>query len=173
MKSLIAVGGVLSLLVWLNVACRSPITPLLPTATPTLSYTRTPAPTPGPLTDAEAVALVREELADRGVALDTSRIAIAGAPRYASIRYSSSYAADSRVFQAQTILVALAVAQVMARVHPPINGGIRLAVMPGGESNVGLKVTLIEGTSLEAWAAGSISDQEFVSQWTGGFVTEE
>ena len=177
MKSFAAVGVALCLLGWLGVACQSPpTTPTdvpLPTATLTPSHTRTPTPTPGPLTDAEAIALVEEEVAARGVALHTLRITIAGEPRWASIRYSSSYPVDGRVFQPQTVLVALAVARVMARVHPPINGGIRLAVMPGGESEVGLRVIIIDGASLEAWASGSISDQEFVGEWTGGSVTRE
>ncbi len=99
---------------------------------------------PGPLTDAEAIALVKEEAATRGVALHTLRITIAGEPRLASIRYTSSYAVDSRVFQPQTVLITLAAARVVARVHPPINGGMHLAVMPAGESNVGLRVTVTE-----------------------------
>jgi len=73
------------------------------------------------------------------------RVTIAGEPRSASIRYSSSYTVDSSVFRAQTVLVALAAAQAMARVQPPINGGMRLAVMPGGESEeVGLRVIIID-----------------------------
>jgi len=130
-------------------------------------------PTPGPLTDAEAIALVKEEVAARGVAPHTLSVTIAGEPRSASIRYSSSYTVDSSVFRAQTVLVALAAAQAMARVQPPINGGMRLAVMPGGESEVGLRVIIIDWSSLEAWANGSISDQEFVSQWTEGTITRE
>lgn len=177
MKSLAAVGVALCLLGWLGVACQfPPTTPTdgpLPTATLTPAHTWTPTPTPGSLTDAEAIALAGEEVAARGVALHTLRITITGEPRWASIRYSSSYAVDGRAFQPQTVLVALAVARVMARVHPPINGGIRLAVVPGGESEVGLRVTIIDGSSLEAWASGSISDQEFVGGWTVGSVTRE
>jgi hypothetical protein len=101
------------------------------------------------------------------------RITIGGEPRSVSIRYSSSYAVDSSVFQSQTVLVALAAARAIARVQPPINGGMRLAVMPGGESEVGLRVIIIDWSSLEAWANGSISDQEFVSQWTVGAITRE
>jgi hypothetical protein len=138
-----------------------------PTATPV----HTPTPTPGPLTDAEAIALVKDEATARGVAPDTLRITIRGEPRSASIRYSSTYDVDGSVFQAQTILVTLAAARAMARVQPPLNGGMRLAVMPVGESEVGLRVIAIDWASLEAWANGSISDQEFVSQWTEGIVT--
>ena len=98
---------------------------------------------------------------------------IRGEPRSASIRYSSSYDVDSSVFQAQTTLVALAAARAMTRVQPPINGGMRRAVIPTGESEVGLRVIIIDWSSLEAWANGSISDQEFVRQWSVGTVTRE
>lgn len=188
-----AASAVLCLLGWLGMACQSrptmPTSTLLPTAISIPAHTRTPTsdplptisptpshtqtPTPGPLTDAEAIALVEEEAAARGVALSTLRITIKGEPRWASIRYSSSYTVDSRAFQPQTVLVALAAARVLVRVQPPIDGGIRLAVIPGGESQVGLRVTVIDGSSLEAWTNGSISDQEFVGQWMVGTVTRE
>ena len=175
MKPLAAIGVVICLLGWLGMACQAPSpTPTSappPTTTPSPAPTRTP--TPGPLTDAEAIALVKEELTARGVALHTVRITIGGESRSASIRYSSSYRVDSSVFQAQTVLVALAVARSIVRVQPPIVGGIRLAVIPGGESEVGLRVIVIDWASLEAWADGSISDQEFVSQWSEGTVTRE
>ncbi len=171
MKPLAVVGIVLCLFGWLGMACQAPSPP--PTSAPTPAPTRTPTPTPGPLTDAEAIALVKEEATARGVAPHTLSVTIAGEPRSASIRYSSSYTVDSSVFRAQTVLVALAAAQAMARVQPPINGGMRLAVMPGGESEVGLRVIIIDWPSLEAWANGSISDQEFVSQWTEGTITRE
>ena len=177
MRHIAAVGVVFCILCWLALGCQAPSPPPTsappPTITPTPVHTRTPTPTPGPLTDAEAIAWVKEEAATRGVAPHTLRVAIRGEPRSASIRYSSSYDVDSSVFQAQTTLVALAAAQAMARVQPPINGGMRLAVMPGGESEVGLRVIIIDWPSLEAWANGSISDQEFVSQWTEGTVTRE
>jgi len=164
MKPLAAIGVTICLLGWLGVACQLP----LPAA-------RTPTPTsaPGPLTDAQAIALVKEEIDARGVALHTVRIAMAEEPRRVSIRYSSSYDVDSRVFQAQTVLVALAAARAMARVDPPISGGMRVAVMPVGESNIGLRVTMVDGPDLEAWANGSISDQEFVRRWSVGIVTRE
>ena len=101
------------------------------------------------------------------------RIIIKGEPRSASIRYSSPYTVDSSVFRVQVTLIALAAARVMVRVQPPIDGGMRLAVMPGEESEVGLRVIIIDGSSLEAWANGFISDQEFVSQWTEGTITRE
>ena len=177
MRHIAAVGVVFCILCWLSMSCQAPLPTATsappPTTTPTTAPTRTPIPGPGPLTDAEAIALIQEEATARGVAPDTLRITIRGEPRSASIRYSSSYDVDGSVFQAQTTLVALAAARAMARVRPPINGGMRLAVMPDGESEVGLKVTIIDWASLEAWANGSISDQEFVSQWTEGTVTRE
>jgi hypothetical protein len=130
-------------------------------------------PTPGPLTDEQAVAFIEEEMTARGVASDTLRIVIAGDPRVASIRYASSYAIDSRVFQAETVLITLVVARAVARIEPPVSGGTRVAVMPAGGSDVGLRVTVIESSSLEAWRKGFISDQEFVSQWSVGAVTKE
>jgi hypothetical protein len=101
------------------------------------------------------------------------RITIKRESRSATIRYYSSYTVDSSVFQAQTILVALATARAMVRVQPPLDGGMRLAVIPAGEGEVGLRVIVIDWASLEAWANGSISDQEFVSQWTEGAITRE
>ena len=177
MRHFAAIGVVLCLLGWLGMACQAPSLTLTdatsPTTTPTPVPTLTTTLTPGSLTDAEAIALVKEEVAARGVAPHTLRITIGGEPRSASIRYSSSYDVNSKVFQAQTVLVALAVARATSRVQPPLNGGIRLAVIPAGEGEVGLKVTIIDWASLEAWASGSISDQEFVGAWTVGTVTTE
>jgi hypothetical protein len=189
MRHFAALGVGLCLLGWLGVACQrllptptstpSPaVTPSAtgtpsPTVSPSPTCTRTPTPTPGVLTDAEAIVLTKEALAARGVAIHTLRITIGGEPRWASVRYTSSYDVDGRAFQAQTVLVNLAVARVMTRVDPPIDGGVRLAVIPGGEGEVGLRVTHIEGQSLRAWANGSLSDQEFVSEWTVGAATRE
>ena len=177
MRPLAAVAAVLCFLGWLGMACQAPSPPptsaLPPTITPTSAPTRTPTPSLGSLTDAEAMALIQEEATARGVAPDTLRVTIRGEPRSASIRYSSPYDVDGSVFQAQTTLVALAAARAMARVQPPINGGIRLAVIPDGEGEVGLRVIIIDWSSLEAWANGSISDQEFVGQWSEGTITRE
>ena len=190
-----AASVVLILLGWLGMACQSlPTTPTsvplptttlpssrtwtptsepLPTITPTPFNTQALTPTPDPLTDAEAIVLLEEEAVARGVDLQTLRITISGDPRSVSIRYSSSYDDGGSAFQAQTVLVALAAARVLVRIQPPIDGGIRLAVIPGGESEVGLRVTIIDGSSLEPWANGSITDQEFVGQWMVGTVTRE
>jgi len=177
MKHIAAVSVVFCILCWLGMGCQghSPTATNIshPTTTPTSTPTQTPTPSPGPLTDAEAIALIKKEATARGVAPDTLRITIRGEPRSASIRYSSSYKVDSNVFQVQMMFVALTAAQAIARVQPPIKGGMRLAVVPGGEGEVGLRVTFIDWSSLEAWASGSISDQEFVSQWTKGAVTRE
>ena len=195
-RRLAALGLVLCILSWLGAACRSaPATPENATpptavATPTLTRSPTstpppvaasptpsregaPTPTPLPLTDAEAISLVHEEVAARGVVSSTIRATIEGDPRWASIRYSSSYDTDGSVFRAQNVLVAIAIARVMARVQPPIDGGIRVAVMPGEESEIGLRVLLIDGSGLQAWSSGYISDQEFVRQWTVGIVTKD
>jgi len=123
MRPLAAVAAVLCFLGWLGMACQAPSPPptsaLPPTITPASAPTRTPTPTPGPLTDTEAIALVKEEVAARGVAPHTLRVAIGGEPQSASIRYSSPYDVDGSVFQVQTTLVALAAAKAMARVQPP------------------------------------------------------
>lgn len=117
--------------------------------------------------------LIEAEMMARGVASDTLTIKIVGEPRVVSIRYASTYSIDSRVFQAETILIALAVARVVARLDLPAAGGIRLGVIPAGRGNVGLRVTIIDSSSLDAWRDGSISDQEFVSQWTAAAMTKE
>ena len=177
MRPLAAVAAVLCFLGWLGIGCQAPSSPPTsappPTTIPPPAPTRTPTPRPGLLTHGEAIALIQEEATARGVAPDTLRITIRGEPRSASIRYSSPYDVDGSVFQAQTTLVALAAARAMARVQPPINGGIRLAVIPDGEGEVGLRVIIIDWSSLEAWANGSISDQEFVGQWSEGTITRE
>jgi hypothetical protein len=80
---------------------------------------------------------------------------------------------DGNAFQAQRVLIALAVSRVMTRVQPPLDGGVRISVLPDEEGEAGLIVTVIEGSSLQAWANGSISDQGFVSQWAVGTVTRE
>jgi hypothetical protein len=119
------------------------------------------------------VALIASALAERGVAPHAARIAIGGEPRWASVRYTSSYDTRGRAFQAQTILIALAVARVAIRVRPPLDGGVRLAVIPGEASEVGMRITTIGGESLAAWAHGMLSDQEFVRQWTVWTATKE
>jgi hypothetical protein len=125
------------------------------------------------MTDAQAIALVKEEVPAHGVVSDALSARIAGDPRWASTRYSSSYAHDGRAFRPQMILIALAVVPGVASVHPPVSVGARVAAMPSGESNVGLAVITNEGSALMDWSNGSTSDQEFVSQWIEGVVTSE
>jgi hypothetical protein len=125
------------------------------------------------LTEAETIALIQQEISARGVDPHTVRIKIAGEPRTAVVRYSSSYAIDGRAFQPQRILIALAVARVLARVDPPVSGGLRLSVIPSGTSEVGLVVTVIDGSSLAAWADDSLTDREFGDTWTVWTVTRE
>jgi len=169
------IGMVICLLGWLSMACRASEVTVMPTPTAmagsVVLHIRTP--TPGPLTEAQAIALVGEELAARGVAAHKARIVIGENPRRVLVRYSSSLGVDSRAFQPQTVLIALAVARAMVRVYPPIDGGIRLAIMPTGASNVGLKVVIIEQPHLQAWSEGLISDPEFVSRWRMFDITKE
>jgi len=175
MRLFAALSVILCLLGWFLIACQASLPPPtstpLPTIVPTPARTRTP--TPGPLTDAEAIALVKEEIVTRGIALHTVRITIAGKPRSASIRYASSYVFGSKIFRIQTTIVGLNAARTLIRVQPPLKGGIRLSIIPAGEDMVGLRVIVIDWPLLEAWANGHISDQEFVNQWTVGDVTRE
>lgn len=175
MRVFVATGVILCFLGWLLMACQAPLPP--PTSTPLPTIAPTPAPTqtptPGPLTDAEAIELIKKETAARGVAPQTLKITIGQESRSASIRYSSSYAVDSKIFRIQTTIVGLNVARALARVQPPLKGGIRLSIIPAGEDLVGLRVIVIDWPLLEAWANGVISDQEFVNQWTVGNVTRK
>jgi len=171
------VAVTICLCVWFGISCQA--APMARTVlysaspTPTSLSTRAPTAMPGPLTHAQAIASVREEVLARGVTSDSLSVQIAGEPRWVSIRYSSSYAIDGRAFRPQSMLIALAAARAMGRAQPPMDGGIRLAVMPEGEGNVGLAAVLIRGSTLEAWISGAMSDQEFVSQWSEGIVTRE
>jgi hypothetical protein len=108
-----------------------------PASTPTFLGTRAPTPMPGPLTDARAMALIREEVLASGVTSDALSVQIAREPRWASIRYSSSCAADARTFRPQMMLIALAAARFGTRAQPAADGGMRLAVMPGGRATWG------------------------------------
>ncbi len=101
------------------------------------------------------------------------KIEVAEKPRRASVRYASSYPIESHVFQAESVLITLAVARTVARIEPIMTGGLNLSVMPGGDGEVGLRVTIIEHSSLKAWSQGAISDREFVSEWTIAAVTKE
>jgi hypothetical protein len=117
--------------------------------------------------------LIEEELAAHRVALDTARIAIGGEPRQASIRYSSAYSVDHPAFEPQRVLVALAVSRVLAAVQPPLDGGMRLSAIPGGEGEIGLKVTVIGASSLAPWANDAVSDRDFVNEWEVWSITRE
>lgn len=109
-----------------------------PTSTPTSLGIRTPTPIPGPLTDAQAMALIREEVLARGVTSDDRlSVQIAREPRWVSICRSSSYAIDSRAFRPQMMLIALAAARFGTRAQPAADGGMRPAVMPGGRATWG------------------------------------
>jgi hypothetical protein len=175
MRFLLLVSALLCLLGSLALSCQFPPPTSTPPPTPTATATPTPTPTPTPrpLTEAGAIALIKEELAARGVALGTARVTVKGEPRGVSVRYTTVYDLDSDVFTAQTILVALAISRAVLRVEPPIKGGINLAILPSEEGEVGLWVITIGGPALERWANGSLSDQQFVGEWTVGNVTTE
>jgi hypothetical protein len=121
----------------------------------------------------EAIALIKQEIAARGVDPDTVRVSIGRAPGRVSIRYATTYDIDGRAFEPQRVLIALAVARVAAQLEPAVDKGIHLAALPLGEDSVGLRVTTISGSDLRAWAEGSLSDPEFVATWTTGTVTRD
>ena len=174
MRSLVIGSAILCLSSLAITACHAPSPTSIHSAAH-LTPTHPPLPTPasGPLTQGEAVMLIEEALAARGVATDTLKITIAGEPRWVTIRYVSAYPSEGRAFQPQMVLAALDAATVLARVHPPINGGMRLAAIPRRSRNVGLEGIIIDAPSLAAWARGAMSDQELVSGWTGGAMTKE
>lgn len=146
-----------------------------PTATPvpTPTLVATPTPAPPPLTEEEAKELLKEEVARRGVDLDTLRISIKGEPRCLSIRYASPHKVDGDVFRAQSTLISLAAAQLALRIQPPIDGGIRVSVIPEEDGEVGLRVIIIDNFSLQPWARGEISDREFTNEWMIATVPRE
>jgi hypothetical protein len=140
---------------------------------PTLIPVPKPTPALPPLTEDEAKELLRESAAHRNVDLDTLRISIRGDPRWLSIRYSSPHKLDGSVFKAQMTLVVLEAAQMALRIQPPIDGGIRVSIIPEGDTEVGLRVVIIDDFSLEPWARGEISDREFIDEWVIGTVPRE
>jgi hypothetical protein len=101
------------------------------------------------------------------------RIRIGGRPRRASIRYTSTYLPDRSEFRAQMTLITLAAASAVLRVDPPLEGGLDVSVLPGEGEEVGLLVVAIDRDTLDAWANGDLSDQEFVAAWQLGVVPRE
>jgi hypothetical protein len=170
-----AVGALFWFLAGLLVACQFPpptrTSPPPPTDTPTPVPSSTP--TPSPLSEPEARALLLEELAARGVDPDTVKIDIREGPRTLSVRFTSAYDFESSVYRAQSILVALTVSRASLRLRPPLDGGIKLSIIPQGSDEVGLHVMSIMASSLDAWAGGSLTDQEFVEEWSVGIFTKE
>jgi hypothetical protein len=112
-------------------------------------------------------------VSSRGVDPDTVRIRIGGQPRRASVRYTSAYLPDRSEFRAQMMLITLATATAILRVDPPIDGGLDVAVLPSEQGEVGLLVATIDRTTLDAWASGILSDQEFVAAWQLGAATRQ
>jgi hypothetical protein len=132
-----------------------------------------PTLTPTPLSDAEAMALLHEEIAARGVEPDTVEIDIREEPRTLSVRFASTYNFGSSVYRAQSVLIVLSVSRTSLRLRPLVDGGIRIAIVPPENDEVGLHVFSIMGSSLDSWAEGSLSDEEFVAEWTVGIFTKE
>ena len=73
----------------------------------------------------------------------------------------------------QEMWPSVGVCRAVLRVEPPIEGGINLAILPSEGGEVGLRVITISAPALEQWAYGSLSDQQFVGEWTVGNVTTE
>lgn len=179
--------GLFCLLCGLVPACGTPAPTTTPepsptvVATPTLAPTPTPLPSPspaptatlGPLTDAEATTLLEQELASRGVATDTVRIAIRGEPRRLAVRYTSTLDFGSNPFHAQSTLIGLAVSRLLLRLQPSVEGGLDLSILPASHAEIGLFVITVDPTSLDAWASGALSDLEFVQEWHKAAVTRE
>jgi hypothetical protein len=173
------------LLGWLATTCQNPPptpTPipsptstatLPPTLEPAATFTPPPTPLPPPLSDDQALDLLLEEVSSRGVDPDTIRLRIGGRPRRASVRYTSTYQPDRSEFRAQMTLITLAAASTVVRVDPPIEGGLDVSVLPVEGEAIGLLVIAVDRSSLDAWANGILSDQEFVAAWQLGAVTVE
>lgn len=116
---------------------------------------------------------MREALTARGVDPGTVRLAIKKDSRTVSVRYNSAYHPDSAVYRAQTLLIALAVSRVALRVEPPLEGGVQVSIIPELDDEIGLKVILIDWTSLTAWAEGMLSEEGFVAAWAVGSIPRE
>jgi hypothetical protein len=155
--------------------------PVPPTATPRPSATPLPtarfAPTPGPalpsLSDADAIALIKEAVLRYGATEETVRISVAGEPRSVTVRYASALSTDQGVFDLQRILSTIAVARIAVRLEPPPAAGLSVGIIPAGDADVGLFLTLIDGETLARWTRGELNDVEFVRQWEMGAMTRE
>jgi hypothetical protein len=90
-----------------------------------------------------------------------------------SVRYSSTYLPERSEFRAQMTLITLAAASAVLRIDPPIEGGLDVAVLPIEGEEVGLLVVAIDHDTLDAWANGTLSDQEFLAAWQMGVVPRE
>ena len=164
-----------------QVAVATPTDPPQPTetSTPEPLPTSTPSPqplptaTPGPLSEAEAVALIEEQLAARSVDLETVRLTFRKEPRILSLRFTSPYDFGSTAYRAHSVLVPLLVSRIGVRVPSAVGDGIEVSIIPRGSEEVGLHVISIMGSTLEAWRAGDLSDQEFVADWTVGVIPKQ
>ncbi len=125
------------------------------------------------LTDAEVIALIEREVAERGVSLDTLRVRLTGDPRVAFIQYASTLDVNHPAFNAQTVLITLAVSRAVARSQPAPEGGVRVAAIPGSEGEVGLRLITLGWEELATWSRGKMSDQLFVRGWGVWSITRE
>ena len=71
------------------------------------------------------------------------------------------------------LTAAIAGQQMTIRVQPPVDGGIKVSILPARETGEGLRVILADGRSLDRWARGAVSEQEFVYEWSVGTVPRE
>jgi hypothetical protein len=140
---------------------------LMPTYTPIPTPTDTPilTPTPAPLTDEMAIARIKEALTIHPIHQDTLEVEISRDRRRITISYETDYDSGSPQFRWQIITIGLTVARIIARVEPPISDGIRIAAMPTGREDIGLKLVVIKGDDIAAWSIGLLSDQVFISRW--------
>lgn len=151
----------------------SPSASAAATALPPESSAAGLTPERSPLSEAEALAQLVDMLGRRGVDDEATRLALGGDPLWLNVRYASQHVAESQYFGLQIVLVAMDAAHVAVRLRPPVDGGIKVAALPAGESEVGLKVILVYGHDLQRWADGELSEQEFVYEWEVGTVPKE
>jgi hypothetical protein len=153
----------------------------MPTATelpaPTPLSTARFVPTPGlalpPLSDADAIAQMKEAVLRYGATAETVRVSVTGEPRSVTVRYASPLSTEEGTFDIQRTLSTIAVARIAVRLEPPPAGGLSVGIIPAGETDVGLLLTLIDGEALAQWARGELNDVEFFGLWEVGAMTRE
>jgi hypothetical protein len=142
-------------------------------ALPTSRFAATPGPTLLPLSEADAIALIREEILRYGVTPEVIRVSITGEPRTVAVRFATTLSMDQTTLDYQRILSTMAVARIAVRLQPPPAGGISVSIIPAGQTDVGLLVTVVGGDALAEWARGELNDPEFYRRWKVGAMTRE